>query len=201
LLGTDYTLLRKEFWSWQGWQRQIPEVAGKILVTLGGSDPDNVTLKVMKALQDLEVQALEAVVVVGGSNPHYQQLQDAANQSRFPIFLKQNATNMPELMAWADVAVAAGGSTNWELAFMGLPSIIITLADNQQDIACKLNQIGITLNLGWYEDQTPSQIAKVTSDLLLNWQQRYQMSQKGKQVVNGKGGKRVLEAMSLCYLK
>lgn len=36
---------------------------------------------------------------------------------------------MPELMAWADLSIAAGGSTNWELAFMGLPSLVITIAD------------------------------------------------------------------------
>ena len=51
LLGVKYTLLRREFWQWRGWKREIPIVARKVLVTLGGSDPDNVTLKVIQALQ------------------------------------------------------------------------------------------------------------------------------------------------------
>lgn len=65
LLGTRYTLLRREFWQWQGWQRTVPPVAKKVLVTLGGADPDNVTLKVIQSLQIVEVEELEAVVVVG----------------------------------------------------------------------------------------------------------------------------------------
>ncbi len=54
LLGTQYALLRREFLAWRGWQRDTPETAYKILVTLGGSDPDNVTLKVLEALSEVE---------------------------------------------------------------------------------------------------------------------------------------------------
>ncbi|NEP28200.1 UDP-2,4-diacetamido-2,4,6-trideoxy-beta-L-altropyranose hydrolase, partial [Moorena sp. SIO3I6] len=150
LLGTQYTLLRKEFWPWQGWQRQIPTVARKVLVTLGGADPDNVTLKVIQALQQVKVEGLEAVVVVGGSNPHYQQLQAAVHDSGTAITLKYNVTNMPELMAWADIAIAAGGSTCWELAFMGNPSLVVILAENQRQVAEKLDAFGAAINFGWH---------------------------------------------------
>ncbi|NEO10451.1 UDP-2,4-diacetamido-2,4,6-trideoxy-beta-L-altropyranose hydrolase, partial [Moorena sp. SIO3I8] len=167
LLGTQYTLLRKEFWPWQGWQRQMPTVARKVLVTLGGADPDNVTLKVIQALQQVKVKGLEAVVVVGGSNPHYQQLQAAVHDSGAAIALKYNVTNMPELMAWADIAIAAGGSTCWELAFMGLPSVIIILADNQRAIAEKLDGIGVAVNLGWHEEVLVAHIIQTLTELLL----------------------------------
>jgi UDP-2,4-diacetamido-2,4,6-trideoxy-beta-L-altropyranose hydrolase len=195
LLGTDYVLLRKEFWSWRGWQREIPEVARKVLVTLGGSDPDNVTLKVVEALQQVEVQGLEAAVVVGGSNPHYQELATVAQKSPFPITLKQNVTNMPELMAWADVAIAAGGSTNWELAFMGLPSAIVTIADNQSAIAQQLGKMGLTLSLGWYEQQIVKKLSTVIADFLYALEQRRQMSEKGRNLVDGLGSERVVKAL------
>ena len=71
LLGTRYVFLRREFWPWRGWRRQIPEVAKNILVTMGGSDLDNVTLKVINALEKVAVNSMQTVVVVGGSNPHY----------------------------------------------------------------------------------------------------------------------------------
>ena len=45
---------------------------------------------------------------------------------------------MPELMAWADVGVSAGGLTSWELAFMGLPGIVIVTAANQTGVAAAL---------------------------------------------------------------
>jgi UDP-2,4-diacetamido-2,4,6-trideoxy-beta-L-altropyranose hydrolase len=54
LLGTDYALLRREFWGRQAGQRATAPVAGRVLVTLGGSDPANVTLKVVQALGQVE---------------------------------------------------------------------------------------------------------------------------------------------------
>lgn len=107
LLGIEYVLLRREFWAWRDWQRPIPDKARKILVTLGGSDPDNVTLIMIQALQQLPDDDWTAIVLVGGQNPHYQELATAVvNDPR--LQLRQNATNMPELMAWADIAISAG---------------------------------------------------------------------------------------------
>jgi UDP-2,4-diacetamido-2,4,6-trideoxy-beta-L-altropyranose hydrolase len=191
LLGTRYTLLRREFWQWRGWRRSLPLVASKVLVTLGGSDPDNVTLKVIQALQLVETEGLEAVVVVGGSNPHYELLQAAVQDLRFPIRLESNVTNMPELMAWADVAVTAGGSTCWELAFMGLPSLILMLADNQQSSAKKLGGLS-GRNLGWHEDVSFGEIAEAVSQLLASAQTRAEMVKRGQELVDGEGSDRVL---------
>src|SRR5207249_1652332 len=122
----------------------------KVLVTMGGSDPDNVTLKVIQALPQVEVQGLEATVVIGGTNPHYRELEAAILQLPLPIRLERNATNMPELMAWADIAVSAGGTTLWELAFMGLPNLVVVLADNQRPAAAHLGAIGAITNMGWH---------------------------------------------------
>ncbi len=191
LLGSSYSLLRREFWHWWGWQRSLPLIATKLLVTLGGADPDNVTLKVIEGLQQIEVEGLEAVVVVGGSNPHYEQLRSASQKSRFPIYLKRNVTNMPDLMAWADVAVTAGGSTCWELAFMGLPSLIVILADNQWSSAKKLSGVS-GRNLGWHKDISTTEIAAAVSELITSTQTRSEMVKRGQELVDGKGIARVL---------
>ncbi|NER37085.1 MAG: UDP-2,4-diacetamido-2,4,6-trideoxy-beta-L-altropyranose hydrolase [Oscillatoria sp. SIO1A7] len=191
LLGTRYTLLRREFWPWQGWQRESPMVARKILVTLGGADADNVTLKAIQALQRVEVEELQAEIVVGASNPHQEQLQWACQNSRFPICLKQNVANMPELMARADLAIAAGGSTTWELAFMGLPSLVLILADNQRSIAEKLGAMGAVVNLGWHEDVSLGKMAREIGQLLISSESRLEMASLGRQLVDGEGGARV----------
>jgi UDP-2,4-diacetamido-2,4,6-trideoxy-beta-L-altropyranose hydrolase len=192
LLGTRYALLRREFWQWRQWRREMPTQARKILVTLGGSDPDNVTLKVLQSLQLLEVHGIEAVVVVGGSNPHYEQLQLATEVSHVPIRLERNAANMPELMAWAEVAISAGGSTTWELAFMGLPSLIIVLADNQQAIAEKLSDREYMVHLGWHKDVAVTEIARAIAPLLLTSGTRTEMSGSSQELVDGEGTARVL---------
>lgn len=191
-LGTRYTLLRREFLQWRGWVRSHSSFAKKILVTLGGSDPDNVTLKVIQGLQLLQIEKLEVVVVVGGSNPHYEQLQAACENAGISICLKRNVMNMPELMAWADIAIAAAGSTTWELAFMGVPSILIVLADNQEAIAQTLNAMNIVVNLGWHTHFTFVDIAKTLSQLLPDLTARKAMSVSSQQLIDGEGSTRVL---------
>jgi len=192
LLGARYVSLRSEFLVWRGWQREIPKVGHKVLIALGGGDPDNQTLKVIRALQEVNVNGLEAVVVVGASNPHFRELESAIRNLQFTIRLIQNVTNMPELMAWADVAVSAGGSTCWEMAFMGLPSVVLILANNQRPIAEQLNQVGAAMNLGWYEDTSSAEIAKALTRLLTAVAARAGMAQRGQQLVDGEGVTRVL---------
>src|SRR5262249_14798173 len=73
LLGTRYTLLRAEFLRWRRWQREVPAIGHRVLVTLGGADQENVTFKVLHALANYP--RIEIVAVVGGSNPHFDSLQ------------------------------------------------------------------------------------------------------------------------------
>jgi UDP-2,4-diacetamido-2,4,6-trideoxy-beta-L-altropyranose hydrolase len=129
LLGTRFVLLRREFKRWQGWHRETPPVGRKVLVTMGGADPDNVTLKAIQALKQLDVPGLEGRIVIGPANPHLALLKKAiGGESR--LHLLTEVADMPHLMAWADVSISAGGSTCWELAYMGVPMVMV-LSDNQ----------------------------------------------------------------------
>ena len=133
--------------------------------------------------------------MIGASNPHYDQLNLLVQSLNFSIKLVQNVTDMPQLMAWADIAIAAGGSTNWGLAFMGLPSVIIVIADNQQKIAEKLHEQGIIINLGWHQAITLEQIKLAVQALIRDRARRERMIQKGQQLIDGKGAMRVVSEM------
>jgi UDP-2,4-diacetamido-2,4,6-trideoxy-beta-L-altropyranose hydrolase len=195
LLGSRYALLRQEFLAWRGWQRDNTDVAQKVLVTMGGGDPDNVTLKVIHALERVGVDGLEAVVVVGGRNPHFQRLESAVHDLKVPVRLVQNVANMPELMAWADVAVTAGGSTCWELAFMGLPSVVLILAENQRSIAEILDADGFAINLGWYTLLESSDIAHQLRSIIISSEIRGNLSNCARQLVDGGGPMRVIRQL------
>ena len=195
LLGTRYVLLRREFLTWKDWKRDIPEVARRVLVTMGGGDSQNRSLKVIQALQEVDIPALEATVVIGASNPHADVLEAAIRQSHIPIRFVRNATNMPELMAWADVVVSSGGSTVWELAFMGLPSIILAWSDNQRSIAKELDTAGVALDLGWYAGATSADVTEALVPLLKGVEARAEMALRGQQLVDGGGGQRVVATM------
>ncbi len=196
LLGTRYVLLRREFVKWQGWKRKIQDVAHKVLVTMGGSDRDNVTIKVIQALQQVEMERLKAVVVVGVSNPHYKELQYTIQDSPLSIRLESNMTNMSGLMAWADVAIASAGSTSWELAFMGLPAVILVLAENQEEAAQQLMSENVFISLGYAHYTKVQDIALALKNLILNREIRHRLSQNGTLLVDGLGTSRIIEAMS-----
>ena len=195
LLGTRYALLRKEFWPYRGWNREIPKVARKVLVTMGGGDPDNVTTKVVKALDRVEVEGLEAVVVVGGSNPHLGEIKTAATESCWRVTVKRDATNMPELMAWADVAISAAGSTVWELAFMALPAVLLLLADNQREIGRRLDELGAAVNLEEYEECWVHKITEALKQLICPPERRRTISDRSRELVDGKGAERVVSVL------
>lgn len=196
LLGTHYVLLRREFLDWRGWKREIPKVARRVLVTLGGSDPENHTLKVIRALQEVGIPDLEATVVIGASNPHASVLGQAAKQSCIPIRLVRDAKNMPELIAQADVAVIAGGVTLWELLFMGC--IIISYASNSiQDVFInELERLGIVKHQGDLGQIDQGSLTSSLQEVALSKTRRKHMSTSGKLIVDGKGTERVLDVIS-----
>jgi len=195
LLGTRYALLRREFWPWRGWRREIPEVARKVLVTLGGSDPDNQTLKVIQALQEVAIDGFEAAVVVGPVNPHFEELESAADHLPVAIRLVRNVSDMPELMAWADMAVSASGSTCWELALLCTPSLLLVLADNQEPIAKKLAGLGAAVNLGRPGFLSPKDIALALVELATAHGERAAMARCEQELVDGDGAARVVRQM------
>lgn len=191
LLGTRYVLLRKEFEKWRDWKRTTPASARKVLITLGGSDPDNVTGKVIEAIQQLGNNGLDCVVVVGGSNPHLEKLKTEIRNSKSKIRLVLDAASMPELMAWADVAIAAGGTTSWELAFMGLPTILVVLAENQAASAQKLHEASAVLCLGSSAACRTAALAAAADGLVRNLERRRALSERGRVLVDGRGAERV----------
>jgi len=196
LLGSPYALLRREFLGRQQGLKNAPDIATRILVTLGGSDPDNVTMKVLEAIDRLGRKNLEVVVVAGGANVHFGALASRAERMGCKPKVRQAVDNMPELMEWAHLAVSAAGSSCWEMAYMGLPNIVISLAENQRGIARSVGEYGCSMNLGWYETVSVESLAAALDDLSAQPGTRAAMSVKGRELIDGKGAARVMEAIN-----
>ena len=192
LLGWGYFLLRREFLKWRLWSRPTPRIARNLLVTLGGSDPDNVTLKVLQALELVQTVPIRAVVVVGGGNPHRQELQAAAQQAPFPVTLKYNVADMPELMASVDMAISAGGVTCGEMAFMQLPALVLAVADNQRREVERLGQQRVAESLDWHKTLEPEHLAERCTALLSDTPRRECMGRRGRELIDGDGAARTV---------
>jgi UDP-2,4-diacetamido-2,4,6-trideoxy-beta-L-altropyranose hydrolase len=199
LLGPEYALLRREFVYWRSRLHTVPETARKILVTLGGSDPENLTLKIIEALRQLETARLQIRIVAGPANPHIDQLSDAAAAFPGRLDLLVAVSDMAPLMAWADVAVTGAGSTCWELACLGVPALSLVIAENQRSIAEELAAAGVVVNLGWHADSTIDRIATSVNGLVYCSFRRLRMSQQGRALVDGKGAARVAAALSQAH--
>jgi spore coat polysaccharide biosynthesis predicted glycosyltransferase SpsG/RimJ/RimL family protein N-acetyltransferase len=134
LLGPRYALLRPEFVEARKNLRQRDGQVSRALVFFGGVDPTNETEKALHALANIVDLKIEVDVVVGSGNLHNEQIQNlcAANEG---LHYHCQVDNMAELMAAADLAIGAGGTTTWERCALGLPSIVTVVANNQKELA------------------------------------------------------------------
>lgn len=141
LCGSQFALLRPEFAHWREYslkRRQQPELK-QLLVNMGGVDKDNVTGQVLDALRESELPLdCRIVVVMGATAPWLEQVRQQAETLRWHIEIRVGVSNMAQLMAYSDLAIGAAGATSWERCCLGLPSIMIVLAENQKKIAFKL---------------------------------------------------------------
>jgi len=96
-------------------------------------------------------------------------------------------------MNWADIAVCAGGTTSLEVLYMQLPSITLTLADNQTGVVDALEKQGLSSSLGWYKELTSKKIADAIENLILN--DREEQLNKMAKLDIGKGKTRVVKAI------
>lgn len=195
LFENQYALLRREFLELDRHVRRDVASANRVLVTLGGGDPDNVTARVLAALAELDRMDLDVVALVGGANRQAKQLQALADTVAYRLRVEINSREPGRHMQWADLAISAGGSTTWELAYLGVPTCHIVIAENQIEIARHTQRRGFTESLGWFEDLETSRLSHTVSQLLDDPQRRASMSCAGQNMIDGRGAARVVDAM------
>lgn len=190
LLGTRYAVLRREFRQLRAARKDVPAAAQNLLVTLGGSDPANLTPRVLTAL-DAVGTPLHVTVLVGGSATNLAEAEAAAASSRHAVRILRNAPNIAELMAQSDLAISAAGSTVWELCSLGVPSLLIAVADNQQPSAAAMQRAAAALVLPG-PDFAPQDLAEKVSALLPDAATRLQLARRAHALVDGLGAARVV---------
>jgi UDP-2,4-diacetamido-2,4,6-trideoxy-beta-L-altropyranose hydrolase len=192
LLGPKYALLRDSF---SNKRQQSTGYKGKIhniLVFFGGTDSNNETGKALEAIRLLNKQDLHIEVIIGESNPNQNELNEIVDQ--LPgAKLNIQVENIHDYFDKADLAIGAGGSTTWERCCLGLPSLVVTIAENQINVSRDVALKGAHIWLGNSEQVSAHCIANHIESLLTSPCLVSHISSIAKDLVDGKGTQRVVE--------
>lgn len=145
LCGSQYALLRPEFAALRPYslQRRARPALRELLITMGGVDKDNATGHVLQALRTCPLPAdCRIKVVMGATAPWLDEVRKQALDMPWPTRVLVGVSEMAQLMADSDLAIGAAGATSWERCCLGLPTIMLVLAENQRNIADSLCAAG-----------------------------------------------------------
>ena len=145
LCGSEYALLRPEFAAMRHYsmQRREQPVLHELLISMGGIDKDNVTGQVLRALRSSPLPVdCRITVVMGATAPWLRGVQAQAQNMPWLTRVMVGVGNMAQLMGDSDFAIGAAGATSWERCCLGIPTVILLLAENQRKIAEALTQSG-----------------------------------------------------------
>lgn len=157
LVGPRFALLRPDFAEARRNLRQRDGKIRRIFIAFGGVDEPNATLAALDAILELELPDVMVDVVVGFGNPHQTQLKAHCQQFE-NVCLHVQPANMAELMMNADLAISGGGTMLLEQCYLNLPSVVISIANNQVASSRFLSDIGAVIYLGNFDNTTKAVI-------------------------------------------
>jgi UDP-2,4-diacetamido-2,4,6-trideoxy-beta-L-altropyranose hydrolase len=195
LKGSRYVLLRREFKKWKHWERQTKDHAHNVLVTLGGGNAEEASKKILTALALVPENAFDVIVVVGPNADNGVALKQLITEHKLPVRLEVNPKDMPALLAWADLAISAAGSTCWEMCYLGLPAIVFALASNQVETAESLRSAGAVKYFGDWVGYSQAALANELQRLAAAHGEREHMSQTGRSLIDGGGAPRLADLL------
>lgn len=197
LCGSQYALLRPEFAALRPYslQRRSEPRLRHLLITMGGVDKDNITGQVLVALRESLLPAdCRITVVMGATAPWLVEVERLAQDMPWPTQVRVGVSDMARLMADSDLAIGAAGSTSWERCCLGLPTIMVVLAENQQNVAHNLEKAGAALIIE-HQVNITKHLPSLLSSLIEHPSSLLAMSQSAARVVDGRGVEAVVHLL------
>jgi UDP-2,4-diacetamido-2,4,6-trideoxy-beta-L-altropyranose hydrolase len=193
LLGPAYAPVRPEFaalreraLSWRG------EPVQRILISMGLTDVGGITARIVERVRR-KIQSLEIDIVLGAGAPSLPGLEKVARRDG-RLTLHVDTPHMARLTAEADIGIGAAGSSTWERCVLGLPSVMVALADNQRAAAATLAQAGAALVTDAGDATFDVDFDRALMRLLRDAPLRLELARKSAEVCDGLGAERVAEA-------
>jgi len=202
LLGPDYFVFRQEFMETAEIRRSIRSKARNVLISVGGSDVSNLTVKIVRALIKSNNVRLSLCFVVGPGFSSFarQQLNRVLRDFSGKCKVIAKNENMAELMFWADLIITGSGLTKYEAAVIGTPAVVISGGSSQQALMDEFEEYGSALHLGREKNIRGKDIGTVVEDILDSRSIRSRMSKKGRGLVDAKGAERIISQIPKEFL-
>jgi UDP-2,4-diacetamido-2,4,6-trideoxy-beta-L-altropyranose hydrolase len=192
LLGSRYIPLRKEFWEVP--EKSIRETIETVMVTFGGDDMRNLTPKIMKMLNKNFPELIEKVIT-GRAFKNIEQIEILKN-AKTELIYYPDAEGMKKAMLESDIAISAGGQTLYELARVGVPTIAISIAENQMNNVKGWQKAGFIEYAGWWEERNVLKNINKKINILKESNIREEKKKIGKRMVDGLGAVRIVQAIT-----
>lgn len=199
LTGPQYALLRPEFASLRIEsleRRASSQKLSRLLISMGGMDKDNATGAVLAALGDVSLPAeCRITVVMGSQAPWLESVSCQVDALPWQAELLIDVQDMASLMTQSDLAIGAAGSTSWERCCLGVPTVLVVLADNQRSGAQALQNAGCVVLLGEILDipLRLKECIQTASDFMSEYVHRASL------VTEGDGVEQVAKRMQACH--
>lgn len=188
LLGTKYQPMRKAFWDVQ--EKEIQENIESIMITFGGNDIRNLTPKILKLFTN-KYPDIKKNVIIGNGYTNFNDIEKVKDENTY-FHYNLDDIKMKELMLSSDIAISASGQTLQELALIGVPTIVIAIADNQMNICKSWFDNGFIEFAGWWRDKNLIKNISHAIEKLKSKNTRAYKSNIGKSLIDGKGTERII---------
>lgn len=197
LCGSQYAVLRPEFTAVRPYSlhRRARPILRELLITMGGVDKDNTTGQVLQALCNCPLSSdCRITVVMGAMAPWLAEVHSKAQDMPWPTRVLVGVSDMAKLMAESDLAIGAAGATSWERCCLGVPTIMLVLAENQCKVGQGLEQSG-GAKLIKRGQSTATQLMELLLPLIDDPAQLLHMSGCAARIVDGSGLNHVIQQL------
>jgi len=191
--GYKYTCLRDEFFIFP--QKQVKKEVNNILITFGGTDPNNLTLRTLRSLEALNLKNVVITVILGLGYRKKEGLYnyvDALKREGFMIDVKENVKIMAKEIYNADIAITSNGRTIYEVASIGTPCI--SISQNEREVRHMfVHNTRYIIDLGIAHTVSEDAITPAIKNLIENFELRKEINKNLLKLDLKKGIDRVLK--------
>ncbi len=199
--GFDYFILPNEFYEMSFSRKQNNAPPRKGILFVGGHDlKESIPfyLELLHHLQPLLEPQLEVDIFLGGfdlKRGYENKLANWLKSSSLKIRIQKDSKDFYSILSRADFALLAGGLTKFEAAYLGIPSITLSLTDDQEKYTRAFATGGSVLHLGQVENLDPKKSLSSVFDFFTKKEVTQTLSNNGKRLIDGEGANRTIDKL------